>query len=142
MTHARPVPRECCSPAPRVDVRPAVLASLRAAGALLSAAPPRMRVPTPLSGWLFLALVACAPSGPHGEPATGAANPRNASEFKTGDRVLCRYKRGNVEYPGRVIVVDQGRLLVDYDDDRGPPGWVETDRELIEPNLCQKQERY
>lgn len=51
--------------------------------------------------------------------------------MKAGDRVLCRWKRGNVYYTGIVTKLEEGRCYIKYDD--GDEEWSSTEFIKIHP---------
>ncbi|MBI2391926.1 MAG: hypothetical protein HYV09_20210 [Deltaproteobacteria bacterium] len=66
--------------------------------------------------------------GGGGRAITGDPDPDGANRFAAGHRVRCHWKNGSTTYEGTVTGVEDGRLLIDYDD---------GDREAITPSLCQ-----
>jgi hypothetical protein len=63
-------------------------------------------------------------------PVTGPPDPKLASQYRTGDRVQCRWQDGKVEYAGMVKAIEAGRLSIDYDD---------GGKETIAPSLCRRE---
>ena len=60
---------------------------------------------------------------------TGPPDMAGVAAFAPGDRALCRRAAGDVTFPGRVADIEQGRLVMLYDDGK---------KESITPRYCEK----